>query len=238
MKKLFLFILVFLSANLLIYCGKKESTATDLKDKTEKKKEVYKDTSFSENSSYHIKYEAKGEKNGTIELWIKGKSNKININVDEKEEKSLWDVYYKDEFAYIINVFGKKNNVSKENDNNSGLKNLSDLYPAAKIDLRKEKDKDPGKNLVNLKEKLKDFEKIGTEEILGYKCDIYQTIEGSKISIYKEYFALKIVDKKNETIIATAFESDVNLEDDFFNMKFDCMYVNFNDLNGGNKYLK
>ena len=161
MKKVILLILVFSVSILLTSCGKKETAGTDSKDKTEKKTEDKKDIAFSDNSAYHIKYEASGEKEkGTLDIFFKGKS--------------------------------------------------------VKMDVSQEMDKDPSRDLVNLKDKLKDYEKVGTDEILGYKCDVYQTKEGSKISVYKDYIGLKMVEKSGKTFIATAFEPDIKLANDFF----------------------
>ncbi len=214
MKKLLLFLLVFSVTLLMSGCSKKESASNDSKDKTEKKSEDKKDITFSENSTYHVKYDAKGDKvNGTMEMWIKGKNVKMDMNMDEKGKKVNSDMYFVDKIAYIVtDMEGKK----------MGMK----------MDISKEMEKgdDPTKDIVNIKEKLKDYQKLGTDEVLGYKCDVYQTKEGTKLSIYKEYFALKIVDKNNNTYVATAFEPDIKTADDFFTPPKDVEFMDMGNM--------
>jgi len=141
MKKVILLILVFSVSILLTSCGKKETAGTDSKDKTEKKTEDKKDIAFSDNSAYHIKYEASGEKEkGTLDIFFKGKSVKMDINLDEGGKKSLSNMYFADKIVYIVaDVAGNK--------------------VGMKMDVSQEMDKDPSRDLVNLKDKLKDYEK-------------------------------------------------------------------------------
>ena len=212
MKKLFFMLLVFSVTLFMNGCGKKESAGTDTKDKTEKKTEDKKDITFSENSAYHIKYEAKGEKeNGSLDFWIKGMKIKMKLNVTSKGKATKSDMYLADKVAYIVtDVEGK--------------------LMGMKMDVGKEMDKDPTMNLANIKEKLKEYDKVGTDEVLGYKCDVYQTKEGSKISVYKDYFALKIVEKDNNAFVATVFEPDVKLNDDYFTPPKDVDFLDMNNM--------
>ena len=84
--------------------------------------------------------------------------------------------------------------------------------------------------IVNVKDKLKDYEKIGTDEVIGYKCDVYKTKEGTKLSVYKDAFALRIVDKKGDEFVATLLEQDIKIADDFFTPPKDMEYMDFSDL--------
>jgi|WetSurMetagenome_2_1015567.scaffolds.fasta_scaffold229096_2 hypothetical protein len=214
MKKIILVLLVFSVSLMLSSCSKKDSAGTDSKQKTETKSDGKKDVTYSENSTYHIKYDGKGEKNsGTIELWIKGKNIKMDLNMTEGGKKNNANMYYVDKIAYIITEMeGKK--------------------VGMKMDISKDKDSEKGLDMgiVGIKEKLKDYEKIGTEEVLGYKCDIYKTKQDSKISVYKDIFALKEVDKNNDVLVATVFEPDVKLADDFFTPPKDIEFLDMNDM--------
>ncbi|MCX6166217.1 MAG: DUF4412 domain-containing protein [Ignavibacteriae bacterium] len=166
--------------------------------------------SFSEGSSYHLKYEAKsGKEKGTMDFYFKNKNAKIDMNFIEGEKKNNAKMYYADKIVYMITEIESKK---------IGMK----------MDLSESKEADM--DIVNVKEKLKDYEKVGSDEVLGYKCDVYKTKEGTKLSIYKEVFALKIVDTKGNEFVATAFEQDVKLADDFFTAPKDVQYMDFSKL--------
>lgn len=210
MRKLFFLTFILCVALLLNGCGKKEGSGDKKDEKTEQKTEQKKDISFSENANYHLKYEAKsGNEKGTMDFYFKNKNARIELNFVEGEKKNNAKMYYADKVVYMITEMeGKK--------------------VGMKMDISESKDADM--EIVNVKEKLKDYEKLGTDEVLGYKCDVYKTKEGTKLSIYKEVFALKIVDTKNNEFVATAFEQDVKLADDFFIAPKDVEYMDFSKL--------
>lgn len=209
MRKLFYLVLILCIAVLLNGCGKKESSGDKKDDKTEQKTEK-KDISFSENSSYHLRYEAKSEKmKGTMDFYFKDKNAKIEVNFNEGDKKINSTMYFENKVLYMItSLEGKK----------MGMK----------MDVSESKDVNT--DMVNVKEKLKEYEKVGTDEVLGYKCDVYKTKEGSKLSIYKDAFALRIVDKKGDEFVATALEQDVKIADDFFTPPKDVEYMDFSKL--------
>lgn len=209
MRKLLYLSLILCMAILLNSCGKKE-VAGDKKDTKTEKTEQKKDISFSENSSYHLKYEAKSQKlKGTMDFYFKDKNAKIDLNFVEKEKKIGSSMYFENKVLYMVTeVEGKK----------IGMK----------MDVSETKDVNT--EMVNVKEKLKDYEKIGTDEVIGYKCDVYKTKEGSKLSIYNEAFALRIVDKNGDEFVATALEQDVKIADDFFAPPKNIEYMDFSKL--------
>ncbi|MFA5405154.1 MAG: DUF4412 domain-containing protein [Ignavibacteria bacterium] len=206
MRKLFFLSFILCVALLLNGCGKKDGTSDKKEGKTEQKKDI----SFSEGSSYHLKYESKsGKEKGTMDFYFKNKNAKIDMNFIEGDKKNNALMYFADKVVYMITEMeGKK--------------------VGMKMDISESKEADM--DIVNVKEKLKDYEKIGSDEVLGYNCDVYKTKEGTKLSIYKEVFALKIVDNKNNEYVATAFEQDVKLADDFFAPPKDVEYMDFSKL--------
>jgi hypothetical protein len=210
MKKLY-FLTIILSLFILLNgCGKKEGTTDDKKDGKTEQKTDKKDISFSENSSYHIKYDAKSEKmKGTMEFYFKNKNAKIDVNFKEGEKNISSSMYFENKVLYMItSLEGKK----------MGMK----------MDVSESKD--PSTEIINIKDKLKEYEKVGTDEVLGYKCDVYKTKEGAKMSIYKEAFALRIVEPKGDEFVATALEQDVKVADDFFTPPKDVEYMDFSKL--------
>jgi hypothetical protein len=97
-----------------------------------------------------------------------------------------------------------------------------------KMDLEsmsKKEGKDMDKMLYEAKDKLKEYEKTGTGEVLGYKCDIYKDKQGNTYYFYKDQAVLKM-ESKTGTMEATKFEPDVKLEDSFFEPPKDVEYMN------------
>jgi hypothetical protein len=206
MRKIYFLALVLSVAILVNGCGKKKDSVDSKEQKTEQKKEI----SYSEGATYHIKYESKSpEEKGFLDFYFKGNNAKIDVSMTEGEKKNNASMFYVDKVAYVITEMeGKK----------VGMKmNVAD-------------NKDAEFDIVNLKDKLKDYEKVGTDEVLGYKCDVYKTKDGSTISIYKEAFGLKIVDKSKKEVVATVFEQDVKIADDFFTPPKDVEYMDLDNL--------
>jgi hypothetical protein len=206
MRKLYFIALILSVAILVNGCGKKKESADSKEVKTEQKKDI----SYSEGATYHIKYESKSpDEKGFMDFYFKDKSAKIIVNMTVGEKKNNASMYYADKIVYMITeIEGKK----------MGMKmNVSD-------------NKDAEIDVVNIKDKLKDYEKTGTDEVLGYKCDVYKTKDGSLISIYKEAFGLKIIDKNKKEVVATVFEQDVKLADDFFTPPKDVEYMDLDNL--------
>jgi hypothetical protein len=206
MRKLYFLALILSAVILLNGCGKKKDSPDAKDQKTEQKKDI----SYSEGSSYHIKYESKApEEKGSMDFYFKGKNAKIEVNMMVGDKKNNASMYYADKVVYMItDMEGKK----------MGMK----------MDITENKDSEF--DIVNIKDKLKDYEKVGTDEVLGYKCDVYKTKDGTMISIYKDAFGLKIVDKSKKEVVATAFEQDVKLADDFFTAPKDVEYMDLGDM--------
>jgi hypothetical protein len=207
MKKLYFLALILSVAILMNGCGKKNESKDSKEQKTEQKKDI----GYSEGSSYHIKYESKSpEEKGFLDFYFKGKSAKIVVNMEEGGKKNNASMYYADKVVYMITeIEGKKMGMKMDID---------------------EKNKDAEFDIVNIKDKLKDYEKTGTDEVLGYKCDVYKTKDGTLISIYKDAFGLKIIDKNKKEIVATVFETDVKLADDFFTAPKDVEYMDLGNM--------
>jgi hypothetical protein len=205
MRKLYFLALILSAVILLNGCGKKKDSP-DAKDKKTDKKEI----SYSEGSSYHIKYESKSpEEKGSMDFYFKGKSAKIEVSMMVGDKKNDASMYYADKTVYMITeIEGKK----------MGMK----------MDVNENKDSEF--DIVNIKDKLKDYEKMGTDDVLGYKCDIYKTKDGTLISIYNDAFGLKIVDKNKKEVVATVFEQDVKLADDFFTAPKDVEYMDMGNM--------
>jgi len=84
--------------------------------------------------------------------------------------------------------------------------------------------------ITNVFDKLKNWQKVGSEDVLGYKCDIFLTKMGDKLSIYKDNYVLKIVDKNNMTYNAVVYEPEIKLADDFFQPPKNLEYMRMEDM--------
>ena len=205
-KLMYLFAVVFLSFSLIAGCEKKE--ATDSKDG---KKEDKKDVAINENTPFHLKYEmASDVEKGSMDMYVKGKNVKLEIKAKDKGQDVNSVMYVKEGMMYMVmdmmgQKMGMKMDVSKDE---NFQKDFAKLY--------------------DVKDKLKDYTKGGSEEIIGYKCDIYTKGE-EKIWIYQDKMALKFTDGKM-TMTASIFEPNVKLADDFLDPPKDIEFKSMDDL--------
>ena len=212
LKSLFLLLAVLIFVN---GCGKKDQTAGD--DKKEKSKtEEKKDVKMDENSSFHMTYviSDEKEKNMEMELYRKGDKVKTIIDTKSKDGSVKAVAFMNKDVAYMITEIAGKKIGMKMN-----IKEMKD-------------EKGMNKDIINAKEFLKDCTKSGSEDVIGYKCDIYKCKDDKTFYMYKELVPLKIITKTG-TIEAKSFEADVKLSDDFFNEPKDVEYMDMNDLQKG-----
>jgi hypothetical protein len=191
--KIFTPLLVLLFSVLLLSgCGKK-GTDVEITDK----------------SPVHLKYDVSGKDKGTLDLYYKGKSVKMEI-VSTGEQAANVVMYVKDEMLYMVmDMAGQKMGIKSSVKDDKDFKEFS--------------------NMINVKDKLKDMKKSGTDEVLGYKCDVYESDKDGKVSVYKEMVPLKMISKK-VTMPATLFEPNASFKDDMFEPPKDIEFKSESDL--------
>lgn len=204
MRKLtFTLLSLLLVIGLITGCGKKEQGKSDVSDK--------KDVKITETTPIHLKYEMKGTKEtGTMDMLIKGKQLKMEFKGKENDKDVSLVMYMKDNVLYMI---------TEEGGNKVGMKMSGSEIEEGMKDLM---------SVAKAKEMVKDFKKEGTEEILGYKCDVY-TKENEKICLYQDLIALKYA-KGDETLVATAFEPDAKISDSDLEPPKDIEYQDLNEM--------
>jgi len=206
-KFFYLVFVMFLSIALISGCGKKDAgKTTGDKEKTE----VKKDAEITDKTPVHLKYEMQGNEKGTLDMHFQGKTAKLDIKGTEDGKEVSSTIYVKDGTMYMVmdlmgKKMGMKMDVSKDEEFN---KSFGQLY--------------------DVKDKLKDFTKGETEEILGYKCTVY-TKDKEKVWIYKDAVALKFTDGKT-TMVASAFEPDAKVAEGFFDPPKDIDFQSMDDL--------
>ncbi len=204
-----LFVTLIVCITFLLGCSKKENGSAN----------STKNVTMTESTPYHIKYDIKGKESGTLDLFVSGKNIKFEINSNQDSKDVKAEIYkYEDEMVMTSNESGKK----------LGIK--------MKIDEKQKNDLTDFTNITKIKEQLKNYKKEGTEDVLGYKCNIYST-DTSKVWLYEDFVALKFQNTKKDNtediITAVLFEPDVKLADDFFVVPKDIEVVDIEELMKG-----
>jgi hypothetical protein len=216
MKNLSFLIIIIITALLIFGCVKKENTGADSGNKETSKTEVIKsikDTVPDNNSSYHIIYILnKNGKKVTINMFQKGKKMRTETNSSKPDLLVRSTVFYSDNIIYTVREFGKTR---------YGFK--MDLNEMA------EKNKELDKNFYNVQDRLKDFEKTGSGEVLGNACTIYKDKKGYIYYMYEDKAMLKI-EFDDGSIEATEFETNVSYDDSYFEPPKDIDYDKFRNL--------
>ncbi len=206
LKLMYLLAVVVLSFSFITGCGKKDAT-----DKKDDKKGDKKEVAVSENTPFHLKYEMVSEtEKGSMDMYVLGKSVKLDIKAKDKGTDVNSTMYVKEGMMYMVmdlmgQKMGMKMDVSKDE---NFQKDFAKLY--------------------DVKDKLKDYTKGGSEEIIGYKCDVYSKGE-EKIWIYQDKMALKFTDGKM-TMTASTFEPEAKVAPDFFDPPKDIDFKSMDDL--------
>lgn len=193
MKQIKFIVLFIFSVILIAGCGKKTDDQTSDAEKKEDKAGT---------SVFHIKYNIKGEGDMTLDMYVKDKNFKMDMKGNDESGKKMDALMFlKDKYIYIIGEeAGKK----------MGMK--------FKMDSENNEFKDITK-LTEIKDEISKAKKEGTEEILGYECDIYK--DGEKTMwVYNDMFFLKMVDGKT-TMEAVEFHPDAKISDADFELPKD-----------------
>ena len=208
MKKAFLLFLISFSLILFNYNINEIAKANAIVN-TENFGDIKLDSNTTDNNSFYIKYDVRGAKDsGSIDLWVKGKNMKMFIINTDKYRMSESTMYVVDSITYFI--FESDTTIS-------GFK------------IKTESNDKQEFVIYDIKQFLKYYQKIGTDEVLGYKCDVYQTKKGLKISVYNELSVLKILDKEAQ-VIAIVFNPDILINDDFFIPPSDINFIDFSKM--------
>ena len=217
MKKLF--VLLFVLTIAIYGCGKKQDGTTigDNKDKpktetTGKATEI----DISDSKAYHVIYnmttkEGKTAKM-TLEFFIKGTRYRSEASFDEKGVNMKATGYYKDKTVYtVMDMNGKK----------FGMKmKAADLKEDGQA-------KNYDAYIMRAKEYLKDFDKIESQDIIGFTCNGYKDKSENKYYIYKDNIMMKF-EGKSATIEATKLEPSSDKDDSFFDPPTDIDYSGLN----------
>ena len=193
-------VLIFmLSAIFIFSCGKKnENVKTEDKSSTEKSTST---DEISPSSSFMVTFDITGKVTGKTKNYYDNKKMRVDNEMSIGGQKISSQVISDGEWVYIISEYGGKK---------MGMKMNVKYYTE---DQQKKGEFD----ISSFRDKLKTYQKTGTEEILGKQCDIYKVNDKTTISVYKDMIPLKVVATGGDmTMVATSYEINPKVPDDFF----------------------
>jgi hypothetical protein len=213
-----LFLALLLSSLIMFNCGKKDKST--INGDSEKKEESKTET-ITESTPIHYEMEATGEMKGTWDVWAKGKKAYVKMNYEVAGQNMKSEMWMVDDMMYsVTDLAGKK----------MGMK----MNPK---EWAKENEQKKDFNPMSFKDGCKDCEKIGEEEVIGKKCDIYQDKNGIKYSVYEGKIPLKIVMPKM-TLQAKKLEVDTKIDDSMFELPKDVEFIEMDKMMEGVKDMK
>src|SRR5438132_8701289 len=190
-------------------CGKTDNTP-----KTEKKDSV-KTTETIKNESpknAHIVFDVTGNRVGTDDAYLSGKKMRQIMDVKKDGVMKQISLYSNGTTFYLISESGGKK---------MGIKMPLDSSKDFTLQ------KGPGEDFEDFVARLNSFPTIGSEEILGKKCELKITPHKDTMAIYQGFPLKANFRSKGFYMIATKFEPNVRITDDMFVPPADVQYIDF-----------
>lgn len=213
-------LLMVLTSFLFTSCGKKEESSGS--SETQKKEESSGETEkITEGTPVHYEMQATGDMKGTWEVWAEGKKAYVKMNYEAAGQKLNSEMWMNNDMIYTLTDMGGKKMGMKMNPKEWATNN------------EKKKDFNP----MSFKDGCKDCEKIGEEEVIGKKCEIYQDKNGIKYSVYEGKIPLKIVMPKT-TLQATKLEVNPKINENMFEPPKDVKFIEMDKMMEGLKGMK
>lgn len=224
-----------LSLNLLLVsmlafgfvCSKSDGEKTgDTKSGDDKKTESTsdkKDGSFSPDKPFMVEFEITGAENrtGTVTAVYSGKKCRSTSNFSIEGKKMGSTAY-----------FDGGNTVYTVTD-------VAGMKMGMKFDKSKFSDSKDNMDVNSFRDYLDKMDKIGEEEILGYKCEIYKFKDKDvTVSLYDKTVPLRMGGADGKTYMkAIKFEKDVKVTDDMFTPPADVKYTDMTEMMDGMKKM-
>lgn len=207
--KLTLTTAAFLIAVFFFSCGKKDDAP-----KTEKKDSVKTtETKKEENpTTAHVVFNVTGDRVGTDDAYLSGKKMRQVMDVKKDGVMKQISLYSDGKMFYLISETGGRK---------VGIK--MPLDSSADFTLKKS----PGEDFEDFVSRLNNFPTVGSEEILGYKCDLKLTDHKDTMAVYKGFPLKANFRSKGFYMIATKFEADVKVTDDMFEPPKDVQFIDY-----------
>ncbi len=219
----FVFLLVF-SVSVLSGCGKKDDSTTRTDDKKSDTKESTDKSSFSKDKPFLVEFELTGKEkgNGTVTAIYDGKKCRSTSSFDADGKKFSATAYFDGgDIVYTVS-------------------DIAGVKMGMKFDKKKFSDTKDNVDVNSFRDYIDQMEKIGEEEIIGYKCEIYKHKEKNfTVSLYEKTVPLRMGSADGKTYMkATKFEKDVKVTEDMFKAPEDVKYMDMTNMLEDMKNMK
>lgn len=219
----FVFLLVF-SVSVLSGCGKKDDSTTRTDDKKSDSKESTDKSSFSKDKPFLVEFELTGKEkgNGTVTAIYDGKKCRSTSSFDADGKKFSATAYFDGgDIVYTVS-------------------DIAGVKMGMKFDKKKFSDTKDNVDVNSFRDYIDQMEKIGEEEIIGYKCEIYKHKEKNfTVSLYEKTVPLRMGSADGKTYMkATKFEKDVKVTEDMFKVPEDVKYMDMTNMLEDMKNMK
>lgn len=193
------FVLIVLSAIItlsIFSCSKDKEKLDSTEETTEKEKSDVEKIS----DEFKIEYEVSGPVSGKMAIFRKGEKFRSDLNTDLMGQSMNTTTFSDGRYVYMhIDAMGIK----------KAIKILLEKYEKEMNTEKQDVD------LMSFMEHLDEYEKIGTETVLGKECDKYKVNEGVTFSVYDNMYILKI-ENPGMKMTAVNLDTDASLSDNLF----------------------
>lgn len=197
-------------------CGKKEESTTNKDDKKTENKGSKDNSSFSKDKPFMVEFEVTGREkgSGTVSAVYDGKKCRSTSTFDADGKKFSATAYFDGgDVVYTVSE-------------------VAGVKMGMKFDKKKFSDTKDNVDVNSFRDYLDQMEKVGEEEIIGYKCEIYKHKEKNfTVSLYEKTVPLRMGSSDGKTYMkATKFEKDVKVTDDMFTAPQDVKYIDMTNM--------
>lgn len=205
-------------------CGKKEDSTSKSEDKKSDTKETTGKSDFSKDKPFMVEFEVTGREkgNGTVTAIYDGKKCRSTSTFDADGKKFSATAYFDGgDIVYTVS-------------------DIAGVKMGMKFDKKKFSDTKDNVDVNSFRDYIDQMEKIGEEEIIGYKCEIYKHKEKNfTVSLYEKTVPLRMGSADGKTYMkATKFEKDVKVSEDMFKAPEDVKYMDMTNMLEDMKNMK
>jgi len=200
----------------LTSCGKKNSEQPGGRTETGDVSDINPERPF------RVIFDVKGGMTGTVDAVYSAEKSRI-MSVMNMNGQSVKSTAFTDgQMVYVVSEIGGMK---------TGMKMNAKKYS-------EQSGKEGRWDISSFKDHLKEYQKVGTEEILGKRCDIYQSKDGKfKMSVYKEILPMRF-DFGTMQFVATKIEPDIKVDADTFTPPNDVTYIEMDEMLKDTERLK
>lgn len=210
--------IIILALSVLMFngCGKKDDTTTKTDDKKTESTDSKDNSTFSKDKPFLVEFEVTGGEKGkgTVEAVYDGKKCRSTSSFDADGKKFSAVAYFDGgDIVYTVSE-------------------VAGMKMGMKFDKKKFSETKDNVDVNTFRDYLDQMEKIGEEEILGYKCEIYKHKEKNfTVSLYEKTVPLRMGSADGKTYMkAIKFEKNVKTTDDMFKAPQDVKYVDMTNM--------